>query len=147
MLITNEVKINAPRKVVYDCLNDLDVLATCIPGCEEIEWITKDCLKIKVALKVGPVKVKFFGTVVLKNDHAPEQFSLTGEGKGGAAGFASGDVDFSLIENKKTTILKYGANVKIGGKIIQLGNRLLKGSVTNLTSQFFLKFSEIVSNK
>ena len=90
-----------------------------------------------MALEVGPVKVKFLGKVVLNNHNAPEQFSLMGEGTGGAAGFSRGNVTIPLVENDKSTTLSYTANVKIGGKIMQLGNRLLKGSVTNLSAQFF----------
>ena len=105
MELSDEIRIEAPRDVVYAALNDPDVLRQCIPGCEELIQHSPTQLEAKVVLKVGPVKAKFGGEVTLDQTNAPGAFSLMGEGKGGAAGFAKGGADVTLTEDGLKLIL------------------------------------------
>jgi carbon monoxide dehydrogenase subunit G len=104
-------------------------------------------LEAKVVLKIGPVKARFAGEVTLDTSNAPGGFTLTGEGKGGAAGFAKGGADVTLTEDGDDTILAYTATVDIGGKIAQLGSRLIAGTAKKLSGKFFTRFGEIVSEQ
>ena len=144
MDLSDEIMIPAPRDKVYAALNDPDVLKECIPGCEELEKTSDTDLAAKVSLKIGPVKAKFNGTVVLDPSQAPEKFSLSGQGNGGAAGFAKGGADVTLTEVEGGTLLAYQAKAEIGGKLAQLGNRLVQGTAKKLSAQFFADFAEKV---
>lgn len=144
MELKDEILIPAPRDVVYAALNDPEVLKTCIPGCEELIKHSDTDLEAKVVLKIGPVKAKFGGTVVLDQSGAPGAFSLTGEGSGGAAGFAKGGADVELEDRGSETLLKYTAKAEIGGKLAQLGSRLIQGTAKKLAGKFFKSFAETV---
>ncbi|NIY73446.1 carbon monoxide dehydrogenase subunit G [Marivivens donghaensis] len=144
MDLTDEIVINAPRDVVYAALQDPEVLRQCIPGCEELIKHSDTDLEAKVVLKVGPVKARFSGKVTLSPDNPPEAFSLTGEGSGGAAGFAKGGADVHLEDRGEETLLRYTAKVDIGGKLAQLGSRLIQGTAKKLSAQFFASFAETV---
>jgi len=141
MELKDEIMINAPRQVVYDALNDAEILKDCIPGCEELVKHSDTDLEAKVVLKVGPVKAKFSGNVVLSPDAPPERFSLSGEGSGGAAGFAKGGATVELEEHPKGTLLRYEATADIGGKLAQLGSRLIQGTAKKLAAKFFNNFA------
>ncbi|MFZ2102600.1 MAG: carbon monoxide dehydrogenase subunit G [Oricola sp.] len=145
MELKDEVRIAAPRDTVYAALNDPEILKQCIPGCEELIKHSDTELEAKVVLKIGPVKAKFGGKVTLDPSQAPERFSLTGEGSGGAAGFAKGGADVELIEDGAETILRYEAKADIGGKLAQLGSRLIVSTSKKLAGAFFEKFAEVVS--
>ncbi|MEX0328297.1 MAG: carbon monoxide dehydrogenase subunit G [Ruegeria sp.] len=147
MDLSDEIRIAAPREDVYRALNDPDVLRECIPGCEELTQSEPDKLEAKVVLKIGPVKARFAGEVTLDTSNAPDGFTLTGEGKGGAAGFAKGGADVTLTEDGDETVLSYTAKVDIGGKIAQLGSRLIAGTAKKLSGKFFTKFGEVVSGQ
>lgn len=147
MELNDEIRINAPRDMVYRSLNDPDVLRECIPGCEELVQHSPEDLEATVVLKIGPVKARFGGTVTLDNSNAPEAFSLMGEGKGGAAGFAKGGADVTLIEDGDETLLSYTAKVEVGGKIAQLGSRLIAGTAKKLSQKFFKRFEELVTEQ
>ncbi|WP_050605919.1 carbon monoxide dehydrogenase subunit G [Ruegeria sp. 6PALISEP08] len=147
MELTDEIRISAPRDVVYRALNDPDILKDCIPGCEELTQKSPTELEAKVVLKIGPVKARFAGEVTLDTANAPEGFSLAGEGKGGAAGFAKGGAEVTLTEEGIETVLSYTAKVDIGGKIAQLGSRLIAGTAKKLSGKFFTRFGEIVSEQ
>jgi len=147
MELNDEVRINAPKDVVYAALNDPEVLRQCIPGCEELIQHSPTDLEAKVALKIGPVKARFAGTVTLDTTHAPDSFSLTGEGKGGAAGFAKGGADVTLTEDGADTILRYDAKAEVGGKIAQLGSRLIQGTAKKLAGSFFNDFAKVVQDQ
>ena len=147
MDLSDEIRISAPRDVVYRALNDPEILRECIPGCEELIQHSPEQLEAKVVLKIGPVKARFAGEVTLDTSNAPGGFTLTGEGKGGAAGFAKGGADVTLTEDGDDTILAYTATVDIGGKIAQLGSRLIAGTAKKLSGQFFTRFGEIVSEQ
>ena len=143
MELNDKIFIAAPMAQVYEALNDPEILKACIPGCEELIKHSDTELEAKVVLKVGPVKAKFSGNVTLDQSGAPDQFSLTGKGNGGAAGFARGGADVTLTEHDDGTMLSYTAKAEIGGKLAQLGSRLIVGTAKKLASKFFVKFSEL----
>lgn len=147
MELTDEIRISAPRDVVYQALNNPEVLRECIPGCEELTQSAPDQLEAKVVLKIGPVKARFAGEVTLDTSNAPDGFTLSGEGKGGAAGFAKGGADVTLTEEGDETVLTYTAKVDVGGKIAQLGSRLIAGTAKKLSGKFFTKFGDVVSKQ
>ncbi len=145
MELADEITINAPMEKVYAALNDPEVLQQCIPGCEELIKHSDTELEAKVVLKIGPVKAKFKGDVQLDTAGAPDAFSLTGQGNGGAAGHAKGGADVTLTaEGPATTILRYEAKAQIGGKLAQLGNRLVQSTAKKLAAKFFTSFAELV---
>ncbi|WP_439123625.1 CoxG family protein [Marivita sp.] len=144
MELKDEIRINAPKDLVYAALNDPDILRQCIPGCEEPIKHSDTDFEAKVVLKVGPVKAKFSGAVVLDTAGAPDAFSLTGQGNGGAAGHAKGGADVTLEESDLGTILRYDAKAEIGGKLAQLGSRLIQSTAKKLAASFFKKFAEVV---
>lgn len=146
MELADEIIINASKEQVYAALNDPEVLQRCIPGCEELIKHSDTELEAKVVLKVGPVKAKFSGDVQLDTTAAPDAFSLTGQGNGGAAGHAKGGADVTLTaDGPNTTILRYDAKASIGGKLAQLGSRLIQSTAKKLAGKFFASFAEIVN--
>ena len=146
MEMKDSVTIPAARALVWRALNDPEVLRRCIPGCEELEMASETELKAVVVLKVGPIKVRFTGDVTLGDLDPPRGYVLSGEGKGGVAGMAKGTARVRLEEAAADqTILVYEARVDVGGKIAQLGARLLDSTATKLTRKFFDDFNEIVS--
>jgi carbon monoxide dehydrogenase subunit G len=144
MELADEIIIDAPRDVVYAALNDPEILKRCIPGCEELIKKSDTELEAKVVLKVGPVKAKFTGDVVLNTEGAPEAFSLEGQGNGGAAGHAKGGADVTLTEDGAQTILRYEAKAVIGGKLAQLGSRLIQSTAKKLAAKFFKAFADVM---
>ncbi|WP_146344945.1 SRPBCC family protein [Phaeobacter marinintestinus] len=146
MELSDEIRISAPKAAVYAALNDPEILRQCIPGCEELIQHSPEELEAKVVLKIGPVKARFAGNVTLDTAKAPDGFSLTGEGKGGAAGYAKGGAEVTLTEDGDETVLAYTAKADVGGKIAQLGSRLILGTAKKLSGKFFSKFAEIVGN-
>lgn len=145
MELKDEIVIKAPREQVYAALNDPEILRECIPGCEELEKNSDTELSAKVVLKIGPVKAKFNGDVVLNPENPPEKFTLTGQGNGGAAGFAKGGAEVVLEDHEEGTLLRYDAKADIGGKLAQLGSRLIQGTAKKLAAKFFTSFAEKVS--
>ncbi len=146
MELKDEQKINASRETVYAALNDPEILQQCIPGCETLEKTSETDMAATISLKVGPVKVKLKGAVELSNLNPPESYTITGEGKGGPAGFAKGGADIKLIEEIDGTLLQYTVNVNIGGKLAQLGTRLIDSTARKLSGEFFGKFGELVES-
>lgn len=147
MELKDEVRINADRPTVYAALNDPEILKECIPGCEELIKHSERELEAKVLLKIGPVKARFSGNVHLDPSEAPERFSLKGEGNGGVAGFAKGGADVELVDEGETTLLRYDAKADIGGKLAQLGSRLVASTSKKLAAAFFQRFSEVMEEK
>lgn len=147
MEMKDEIRIEAPRERVYAALNDADVLKACIPGCEELIKHSDSELEAKVTLKIGPVKARFGGNVTLDQSEAPGRFSLSGEGSGGVAGFAKGGADVELDEDGSVTVLRYTAKADVGGKIAQLGSRLINSTANRLAGQFFKTFKEEVEKE
>jgi carbon monoxide dehydrogenase subunit G len=146
MELADEIIINAPKDQVYAALNDPEVLKQCIPGCEELIQHSDTELEAKVVLKVGPIKARFGGEVTLDKSGAPDAFSLSGQGNGGAAGHAKGGADVTLTADGDTTILKYVAKAQIGGKIAQLGSRLIQSTAKKLTGKFFTSFAKVMED-
>lgn len=144
MELMDEIEIAAPMALVYKALNDPEILQQCIPGCEELIKHSDTELEAIVVLKIGPVKARFSGNVQLNTDGAPDAFSLTGQGNGGKAGHAKGGADVTLEDKGEITILRYVAKAEIGGKLAQLGSRLIKGTAKRLAAKFFKKFATIV---
>ncbi len=145
MDLKGEYRLSAPREKVWAALNDPDVLRSCIPGCQSLEMTGENEMAATVVTKVGPVKAKFSGEVRLENINAPESYSIVGEGKGGIAGFAKGGADVHLAEDGADTILTYDVKAQVGGKIAQLGGRLIDSTAKKLAGQFFDCFAETVS--
>ncbi|WOJ90872.1 carbon monoxide dehydrogenase subunit G [Methylocapsa polymorpha] len=144
MDMTGTQRIEAPREKVYAALNNVDVLKQCIPGCETIEKLSDTQMRATVTLRVGPVKASFIGMVTLSDLDPPNGYTITGEGSGGAAGFAKGGAQVRLEADGKATILNYTAKADIGGKLAQLGGRLIDSTAKKLAGDFFEKFGSVV---
>lgn len=139
-------RIEAPVDAVWKALNDPDVLRQAIPGCESLEKTSDTSMVAKVVLKIGPIKAKFEGAVELQNLNPPHSYTISGEGKGGLAGFAKGGADVSLESDGPTaTILTYVVKAEVGGKIAQLGSRLIESTSKKLAAEFFSNFGAAVS--
>lgn len=145
MELKGEYRIEAPREVVWAGLNDPEVLKTSIPGCDEIEKLSDTEMNAKVTAKVGPVKAKFAGSVTLSDLNPPESYVITGEGKGGAAGFAKGSARVELEEDGAATLLRYTVDANVGGKLAQIGARLIEGTARKMADEFFGRFAEQVA--
>ncbi len=140
MKLSDEKRIEAPRDAVWSGLNDPDILKQSIPGCESLEQVSDTEFNAVVQAKVGPVKAKFKGSVTLSDLNPPESYRISGEGKGGAAGFAKGGAVVTLTEDGDATILKYDVDADVGGKLAQIGGRLLEGTSKKLAGEFFDNF-------
>jgi carbon monoxide dehydrogenase subunit G len=136
--------IGADRATVWAALNDPEILAACIPGCQSMEGSAETGFAAVVKQKVGPVSATFKGKVSLTNLNPPESYTISGEGEGGAAGFAKGGADVKLLQTEGGTALTYVAEAKIGGKIAQLGARLIDGFAKKMADQFFATFKAAV---
>jgi carbon monoxide dehydrogenase subunit G len=146
MDMTGEYRIPAPRQRVWEMLNDPEVLAKAIPGCESLQKISDTELQAKVKAKVGPVSATFAGKVTLSDLDPPAAYTITGEGSGGVAGFAKGGARVQLLEDgPAATILKYEAKAEVGGKLAQIGSRLIQGTAKKMADEFFGKFAELVA--
>lgn len=145
MDVDGEERIAAPREVVWRALNDPEILRQCIPGCQSLEKTSPTELVTTVRIKIGPVGASFSGEITLSNIHAPESYTISGEGKGGIAGFGKGAADVVLIEDGDETILRYVAKAQVGGKLAQLGSRLIDSASRKLAQQFFADFNAAVA--
>lgn len=146
MQMTDSRRIEAPREKVWEALNDPEVLKASIPGCEELVKHSDTELEAKVRLKVGPVKATFGGKVTLNDLDPPKGYTIEGEGSGGVAGFARGAARVVLEEDgPDATILHYEVDAKVGGKLAQLGARLIDSTSKRLAGEFFNAFSEQVA--
>lgn len=145
MEMTGSERIEAPRAKVWDALNNLDVLRQCIPGCQSLERTAPNEMAATVKFKVGIVAATFKGEVRLENIDAPNGYTIAGEGKGGVAGFAKGEADVALAEDGAATVLNYSCRAQVGGKLAQMGARLIDSTARRLAGQFFSKFNSVVS--
>lgn len=144
MELTDTRLIKAPRAEVWAALLDPEVLKSSVPGCEEMSGSATDGFEAVVVQKVGPVKAKFKGAVTLSEMEEPARLVITGEGKGGAAGFAKGGADVTLEEAPDGTTLTYTVTAKVGGKLAQLGSRIIDGFAKKMADQFFENFQSTV---
>ena len=145
MELSDSKVIAADRETVWAALLSPDVLKDCVPGCQEMSGNAEDGFEATVVQKVGPVKATFKGGVTLSDMVAPESLTLTGEGKGGAAGFAKGAARVRLEAGEDgTTVLSYEVEAKVGGKLAQLGSRIIDGFARKMADQFFTRFQEVV---
>jgi len=145
MEFSGEYRIPAKQEIVWLALNDPEILRLAVPGCEEITPVSDTVMNGIVTAKVGPVKVRFKGVVTLADVDAPNSYNLIGEGKGGAAGFAKGEARVTLTADGDETILVYEATSMVGGKLAQIGTRLIEGTAKKLTDEFFTSFNELAS--
>ena len=147
MDMTGEYRIAAPREKVWEALNDPEVLKASIPGCQELIKASDTELTAKVSTKVGPVSAKFTGKVTLSDINPPQSYKISGEGQGGVAGFAKGGAEVELEEDGDETILRYKATAQVGGKLAQIGSRLIDSTAKKMANEFFSKFAEQVGGE
>lgn len=145
MDMTGERRIAAPRQVVWSALNDPEVLKASIPGCESLEKLSDTAMKATAAVKIGPISARFAGNVQLADIDAPNGYTISGEGQGGVAGFAKGGAKVRLSDDGGGTLLSYEVHAQVGGKIAQLGARLIDASAKQMADAFFDRFSARVA--
>jgi uncharacterized protein len=146
MEMTGEVRITAPRARVWEALNDVETLKACIPGCEELLKLSDTEMTAKVKQKIGPVSASFAGKITLSDLNPPESYAIIGEGTGGVAGFAKGGATVKLTEDgPHATVLTYQAKAQVGGKLAQLGGRLIDATAKAQADLFFSKFGQVVA--
>jgi hypothetical protein len=141
MDMTGERRIPAPRQKVWEALNDTAMLKACIPGCDSLEKIGESDLKATAALKIGPISARFAGKVTLSDIDPPNGYTISGEGQGGVAGFAKGGASVRLADDGAGTLLTYDVKAQVGGKIAQLGARLIDATAKQMSDQFFDRFT------
>ncbi|WP_027283917.1 CoxG family protein [Rubritepida flocculans] len=142
MEMSGERRIPAPRAQVWQALNDPEALKAAIPGCESIEKLSETELTARLAIKIGPMAAKFSAKVHLENLNPPASYTITGEGNGGAMGFAKGGADVTLEETGPSeTLLRYQVKAQVGGKMAQLGARLIDSTAKQMSDQFFDRFA------
>jgi uncharacterized protein len=145
LTMTGEVDLAASQQVVWDKLNDPEVLKACIPGCESLEKTADNELQAVAKIKIGPVSATFKGKVELTDINPPHGYTIAGEGQGGIAGFAKGAAKVDLVPIDGGTRMTYAVEAQVGGKIAQLGARLIDGVAKRLADQFFERFAEKVN--
>jgi carbon monoxide dehydrogenase subunit G len=145
MTMSGEYQLPATRETVWQKLNDPEVLKTCIPGCEELEKLSDTEFRAVATQKIGPVKAKFKGKVRLSDLDPPNGYRISGEGDGGVAGFAKGGANVALLAKDGGTLLTYNVEAQIGGKLAQLGQRLVNGAAKKIADDFFQRFAALVS--
>jgi uncharacterized protein len=146
MTMNGEVQLAAPREVVWEKLNDPEVLKACIPGCQSLEKLSDNEFQAVATNRVGPVKATFKGKVTLSDLDPPNGYRISGQGDGGIAGFAKGGATVNLTPaDGGGTVLSYAVEAQIGGKLAQLGQRLVNGAAKKLADQFFEKFAGAVN--
>jgi uncharacterized protein len=145
MDMTGEYRIAAPRQKVWEALNNPEVLKAAIPGCESLEKLSDTEMAGKVAAKVGPVSARFSGKVTLSELDPPNGYRISGEGSGGAAGFAKGGATVHLVDDGAGTLLTYKVDAQIGGKLAQIGSRLIEGTARKMADDFFGRFAAAVA--
>ena len=145
MTMNGEVQLPASRQTVWTKLNDPAVLKACIPGCEELEKTDEHGFRAVAKMKVGPVSARFKGKVSLSDLDPPNGYKISGEGEGGVAGFAKGGATVKLSEKDGGTLLSYDVEAQIGGKLAQLGQRLINGAAKKVADDFFQNFAAAVT--
>ena len=144
MELTGEQRIPQVQAQVWEALNDPDILRHCITGCESLEAVSPTEYRVVIAAAIGPVRAKFNGKLALRDIVAPDSYALNFQGSGGAAGFGKGDAKVSLLPDGQDTLLHYQVNVQVGGKLAQIGSRLIDGVARKLAEEFFDAFNKRV---
>jgi carbon monoxide dehydrogenase subunit G len=144
MEMSGEQLIPAPQKAVWEALNDPQMLKACVPGCESIESTAENEYRVLMVARVGPVSAKFKGRLILSDIKPPESYSLTFEGQGGPAGFAKGSAQVRLAAQGPMTKLSYDVKASVGGKLAQIGSRLIDAAAKKVADDFFRNFNEKV---
>jgi len=145
MTMSGEYLLAAPREEVWQKLNDPDVLRACIPGCEDLDMVSPTEFVAVAKNKIGPVSARFKGKVQLSDLDPPNFYRISGEGEGGVAGFAKGGANVRLSDQDGGTLLSYDVEAQIGGKLAQLGQRLINGAAKKLADEFFQRFAVAVA--
>ena len=144
MKLIGSYKLNVKKDVVWDALNNSEILKKCIPGCDTLEKENENTFKASATNQIGPMNATFSGTINLSNIKKNESYTLSGEGQS-SVGFANGSADVKLLEKNGITTLTYVVNVNVGGKIAQLGSRLIDGVAKKMSDYFFGRFADLVS--
>jgi uncharacterized protein len=145
MEMTGEQLVSASQEVTWNALNDPEVLKACVPGCESIERISGNDFLVLMVARVGPVSARFKGKLSLSDIKPPNSYSISFEGQGGAAGFAKGSANVSLSAENSSTKLSYSVKANVGGKLAQIGSRLVDGAARKVADDFFRNFNEKLS--
>ena len=147
MEMTSSQMVPAPREETWRALNDPEMLKACIPGCESLEKVSDTEYQLAMRAKVGPVSARFRGRMTLTDLNPPESYTIAFEGQGGVAGFAKGNARVNLVPEGDATRLEYVASAQVGGKLAQVGSRLIDGAAQKMATQFFSAFVERVGDK
>jgi len=145
MTMNGEYQLAVPRETVWAKLNDTEILKACIPGCEQFDKLSDTEFQAVSTTKIGPVKAKFKGKVTLSDLDPPNGYKISGQGDGGVAGFAKGGATVKLEPKEGGTLLSYTVEAHIGGKLAQLGQRLINGAAKKMADEFFKKFAAAVN--
>ena len=145
MTMNGEVQLAAPPQTVWEKLNDVETLKACIPGCESLEKTSDNEMQAVATVKIGPVKARFKGKVTLSDLDPPNGYKISGQGDGGVAGFAKGGATVKLTAKDGGTLLGYEVEAQIGGKLAQLGQRLVNGAAKKVADEFFQNFAKAVN--
>jgi len=145
MTMNGQYELAVPPQTVWEKLNDAATLKACIPGCEQLDKTSDTEFQAVATVKIGPVKAKFKGKVTLSDLDPPNGYKISGQGDGGVAGFAKGSAKVELAEEGGETVMRYGAQGQVGGKLAQIGSRLIDATARKMADQFFSKFVTVVS--
>jgi carbon monoxide dehydrogenase subunit G len=145
MTMSGEYQLAVPQETVWEKLNDAATLKACIPGCEQLDKTSPTEFEAVATTKIGPVKARFKGKVTLSDLDPPNGYTISGQGDGGVAGFAKGGATVKLVPKDGGTLLSYNVEAQIGGKLAQLGQRLINGVAKKMADDFFQKFAAAVS--
>ena len=145
MEMSGEQHIPLPQQRVWEALNDPEILKACIPGCESIDRVSENEYKVAMTAAIGPVKAKFSGKLLLAEMNPPNSYLLAFEGSGGAAGFGKGSAQVTLAPESGGTLLTYKATASVGGKLAQIGSRLIDGVAKKMADDFFIRFNKTVA--
>ena len=143
MKLTGSYKLNVKKEIVWQALNNPDILKQCIPGCESFEKKSNTIFNATATNQIGPMNATFSGTVTLSNIQDNQSYTLSGEGQS-SIGFVNGSADVKLTEENESTTLSYEVDVNVGGKVAQLGSRLIDGVAKKMSNYFFGRFSDLV---
>ena len=147
MTMNGEYELRVPPQTVWEKLNDPAILKTCIPGCEQLDKTSDTEFQAVATVKIGPVKAKFKGKVTLSDLDPPNGYKISGQGDGGVAGFAKGGATVKLAPKNGGTLLSHNVDAQIGGKLAQLGQRLVNGAAKKVADDFFANFANAVNPK